>query len=79
MLQNGKPYILSFEGGPTETGDHRNQGYTFAHKTTFASLDDMKYFDDECAAHAKVKSAATGEGLIVPPLMMVYFTPTITL
>lgn len=75
MPQNGKPYILSFECGPTDATDQRNQGYTYACQTTFASSEDMKYYDDECSAHSKVKAAAKEEALIVPPLLVVYFTP----
>jgi hypothetical protein len=36
--------------GPAEE-DPRSQGYTLVSKTEFASMDDMKYYDNECPAH----------------------------
>jgi hypothetical protein len=56
-LKDGKPYILSATVGPTYD-DARNQGYTLAAISVFASVEDMKYYDDECAAHAELKKVA---------------------
>ncbi|KAF7558183.1 hypothetical protein G7Z17_g128 [Cylindrodendrum hubeiense] len=55
--KNGKPYIISASVGPT-FDDVRNQGYTLAVHAVFASVEDMKYYDDECAAHGEVKKVA---------------------
>jgi hypothetical protein len=56
-LKDGKPYILSASAGPTFT-DQRNRGFTVAAVTKFSSEEDMKYYDDECPAHAKLKEFA---------------------
>ncbi|TWU77412.1 hypothetical protein ED733_006425 [Metarhizium rileyi] len=55
--QDGKPYIQSVTAGPTKA-DQRAQGFTFAAISVFGSLDDMAYYDDECAAHAELKAFA---------------------
>ena len=36
---------------------------------TFASLEDMKYYDEDCEAHAQLKAAAKGK-VDPPPLTM---------
>ena len=68
--QDGQPYILRCVAGPA-VDDARSQGYTLAAQTTFTSLDDMKYYDNECEAHAALKAVAKGkvEG---PPLMVCF-------
>lgn len=68
-LKDGKPYILSATVGPTHD-DARNQGYTLAAYTTFGSVEDMKYYDGECAAHAELKKVAR---TLHEGMMMVYF------
>ncbi|KAF3015828.1 hypothetical protein G7054_g6832 [Neopestalotiopsis clavispora] len=57
--KNGKPYILSLTAGIAKK-DQRSQGFTVVSKTEFASMDDMKYYDDECEAHQALKSYAKG-------------------
>lgn len=58
--------------GPAEE-DARSQGYTLVSKTEFASLEDMKYYDEECAAHNEVKKLV---GTIKPDgILTVYFKP----
>ncbi|KAK6193758.1 hypothetical protein LQW54_012145 [Pestalotiopsis sp. IQ-011] len=57
--KNGKPYILSLNAGIAEK-DQRSQGFTVVSKTEFASMADMKYYDDECEAHAALKKYAKG-------------------
>ncbi|KAL1889574.1 hypothetical protein Sste5346_008823 [Sporothrix stenoceras] len=54
-LKNGKPYIRSVKAGPAKD-DPRSQGYTFAAISTFDSLEDMRYYDDGCEAHAELRS-----------------------
>ena len=68
-LKDGKPYILSATVGPTYD-DARNQGYTLAIISTFASVEDMKYYDNDCTAHADLKSVAK---TMHQGVMMVYF------
>lgn len=65
-LKNGKPYILSVSAGEAYE-DARTQGFTIAAISTFASLDDMKYYDNECQAHAALRSVARSlhEGVMV--------------
>jgi len=58
--------------GPAEE-DPRSQGYTLVAKTEFASMADMRYYDNECAAHGALKVVA--KGLAVEGILSVYFTP----
>ncbi|KAJ5779300.1 Dimeric alpha-beta barrel [Penicillium paradoxum] len=53
--KDGKPYIVAAAVGPT-IADPRNKGYNLSVKTTFASMDDMKYYDNECEAHKALKA-----------------------
>jgi hypothetical protein len=50
--------------------DQRNQGYTVAIFSVFASQEDMVYYDNECQAHAALKSVAKA---VHQGVMMVYF------
>lgn len=68
--QDGQPYILRCVAGPA-VDDARSQGYTLAAQTTFSSLDDMKYYDNECEAHAALKAVAK-EKVAGPPLMVCF-------
>ena len=55
--QDSKPYITSAKAKaviPDPAG--RNQGFTVAANTVFASLDDMKYYDADCDAHKAIKA-----------------------
>lgn len=70
--QDGKPYILSMVVGPAEA-DPRSQGYTLVSKTEFASMEDMKYYDEECPAHGVIKSFV--KELTVDGILTVYFKP----
>ncbi|KFH47070.1 hypothetical protein ACRE_021820 [Hapsidospora chrysogenum ATCC 11550] len=69
-MHDGKPYILSMTVGPAED-DPRSQGYTLVSKTEFASMEDMRYYDDGCAAHGAVKAAI--KELTVDGILTVYF------
>ncbi len=53
--------------------DARSQGFTVVSKTEFASLDDMKFYDDECVAHKALKKTAAGLGLAEMPLTVYYY------
>lgn len=69
-LKDDKPYILSATVGPTYD-DMRNQGYTLAALSVFATIDDMKYYDEQCAAHGELKKVAK---TLHQGAMMVYFS-----
>ncbi|KAG6041323.1 hypothetical protein E4U41_004975 [Claviceps citrina] len=73
--KDGKPYILSLAVGLAEE-DPRSQGYTVACKMEFASMDDMKYYDDICQAHQALKATAKAVG--VEGVLTVYFKPQVT-
>lgn len=70
-VQNGAPYILALVAGIAEA-DARTNGYTVICKTEFASMDDMRYYDNECAAHQALKAAS--KQLTVENIQTVYFT-----
>jgi len=53
-LKDGKPYILTCDARKLHE-DPRSNGYTVLGMTTFASLEDMKYYDDSCEAHTALK------------------------
>ncbi|BDD58267.1 hypothetical protein MPDQ_003700 [Monascus purpureus] len=53
--KDGKPYILTVAAGKCFP-DPRNKGFNFSVKTTFASMEDMEYYDKECAAHQALKA-----------------------
>lgn len=53
--QDGKPYIVSAAVGKS-IPDPRNKGFNLSVKTTFASLEDMQYYDQECEAHKALKA-----------------------
>ncbi|RAO65812.1 uncharacterized protein BHQ10_001824 [Talaromyces amestolkiae] len=57
--QDGKPYISNVSFGPA-IPDERSQGYNFGVKTTFATVEDVKFYDTECPAHQTLKAALGG-------------------
>ncbi len=72
-FQDGKPYILSLEAGASME-DPRNQGYTLAVTSKYASKEDMDYYDNECEAHKHLKSYAKP---MVQGVMTVFFEDAI--
>ncbi|PNS20902.1 hypothetical protein CAC42_2833 [Sphaceloma murrayae] len=66
--KDGKPYLLRAVAGQT-VGDPRSQGYTLCLSASFASMDDMKYYDEADEAHQKIKSFFKGK-VEAPPLMV---------
>ncbi|KAL5365701.1 hypothetical protein BJX96DRAFT_169323 [Aspergillus floccosus] len=56
-VKGGKPYILSAAVGASFP-DPRNKGFNVSVKTTFASMEDMQYYDNECEAHKALKAVA---------------------
>ncbi|EAS29429.3 stress responsive A/B barrel domain-containing protein [Coccidioides immitis RS] len=73
-LKDGKPYIRSVRAGSTFE-DQRRQGYTLAVISEFDSVDDMKYYDNDCQAHASLKAVAKD---VHQGVMMVYFESVTT-
>ncbi|KAJ5123672.1 hypothetical protein N7448_009769 [Penicillium atrosanguineum] len=55
--KDGKPYIVAAAVGQS-FDDPRNKGFNISVKTTFASMEDMKYYDTECEAHKALKAVA---------------------
>ncbi|KAK8145448.1 hypothetical protein G3M48_004407 [Beauveria asiatica] len=74
-IWDGRPYLQSVVIGKPEA-DPRAQGFTLVAKTEFASVDDMKYYDEECPAHKKLKGVA--KSLTMEGVVSVFFKPTIT-
>jgi len=72
--KDGKPYILSLAAGPAYE-DARSQGYTLVARSEFKDLEDMKFYDDGCEAHAELKKGAKTLG--VEGVMTVYYTPEV--
>jgi len=72
--QDGKPYILSIEAGPTS--DDSNPNFNFVGKSVFESLEDMKYYENECVAHKTLKAKVARELELEGVPMTVYYTPT---
>ena len=76
--QDGKPYIPYICAGKA-LPDDRSKGYTVALKMEFETLEDMRYYDETCAAHAGLKKTASVFGITEQPTS-VYFEgqPTIS-
>ncbi|POR33284.1 Uncharacterized protein TPAR_06528, partial [Tolypocladium paradoxum] len=72
--KDGKPYILSLVVGRAED-DPRSQGFTVVCKTEFASLDDLKYYDNACQAHQSLRAVA--QTLTIEGIQTVYFKPQV--
>ncbi|GIK03292.1 hypothetical protein Aspvir_007361 [Aspergillus viridinutans] len=68
-VKDGKPYILSAAAGESFP-DPRNKGFNISVKTTFASMEDMKYYDNECEAHKALKAVA---GPVKEDVLTTYF------
>ncbi|KAI0147549.1 stress responsive A/B barrel domain-containing protein [Xylariaceae sp. FL1272] len=77
---DGKPYILSMTTGKV-MDDPRSQEWTIVNKAEFANLADMRYYDEECTAHAELKAKAKTFGISGGPqgVMTVYFEAAGTL
>jgi len=58
------------KAGPTFT-DARNQGFTLAVESTYASKSDMDYYDNECEAHAALKAVVKTK--VTGPAMVLFF------
>jgi hypothetical protein len=58
------------EAGPAYD-DARSQGYTFVAKSEFKTIEDMRYYDTDCAAHNKLREGTKPLG--VEGVMTVYY------
>ncbi|KAI0007052.1 stress responsive A/B barrel domain-containing protein [Xylariaceae sp. FL0662B] len=78
--KDGKPYIISLTAGQV-MDDQRAQGWTVVTGIEFANLDDMRYYDDQCEAHAALKSKAKTFGIVGGPsgVLVAYFKPSIAI
>ncbi|KAA8648767.1 hypothetical protein EYZ11_004915 [Aspergillus tanneri] len=56
-VKDGKPYIIQLAVG-LSVPDPRNKGFNVSVKATFASLEDMQYYDEQCEAHKALKAVA---------------------
>ncbi|KAM0716493.1 hypothetical protein Q7P37_007938 [Cladosporium fusiforme] len=68
--KDGKPYILSVDAHQP-VNDPRSQSYNVLAHTTFSSLDDVKYYDEECEAHKGLKAFAK-EKVAGPPMVVMW-------
>ncbi|TKA74169.1 hypothetical protein B0A55_06585 [Friedmanniomyces simplex] len=66
--KDGRPYILETSSRKA-IEDPRNPGYNLIGITKFASMEDVKYYDEACEAHMRLKAFAKDkvEG---PPLVL---------
>ena len=53
--------------------DPRTQGYHIISRTTFALMEDMRFYDDECPAHKALKQGAAALGLKEKPLTVYFY------
>ncbi len=65
--QDGKPYILYMAAG-VALDPARARGYTVLSRTEFASMEDMRWYDEECPAHAALKETVRAFTMQQPPL-----------
>ena len=70
--KDGKRYILYMSAG-IAVDPARSRGFTVVARSEFANMDDMRWYDEECPAHAALKETARGFNLPEPPLV-VYHT-----
>ncbi|KAM0701971.1 hypothetical protein Q7P35_010881 [Cladosporium inversicolor] len=70
--KDGKSYILSVNAYQP-VNDPRTQGYNVVANTSFSSLDDVKYYDEKCEAHAAFKAFAK-EKVAGPPMVVMWKT-----
>jgi hypothetical protein len=58
--QDSKPYILTCIASRIyNTSEARSEGYTVAVQSTFASKEDVEFYDKECPAHKELKKVTT--------------------
>jgi len=62
--------LYPFSTQASIVNDPRSKGYTVVAETQFANVDDMKYYDTECAAHMTLKKGTRALGVTEPPLVV---------
>jgi len=67
--KDGKNYITSCHANKG-ISDPRSQGFNLIAHTSFESLEDMKYYDEEDPVHKELRSF--GNGKVNPPPIVVY-------
>ncbi|KAK6343809.1 hypothetical protein TWF696_007470 [Orbilia brochopaga] len=67
--KDGKPYILSLSAGKTKD-DPRSKGFNLCAISVFANMDDMNYYDTECAAHKALKAVASDKLVDIMTVIM---------
>ncbi|KAF3765016.1 hypothetical protein M406DRAFT_331330 [Cryphonectria parasitica EP155] len=72
--RHGKPYIAYLCAGRSNREDPRNKGYTLVAHTKFRTMEDMRFYDNECEAHQELKALVKGLGVEAP--LTVYFDGT---
>lgn len=60
--------------GTSDPADSRHKGYTVVLQTKFRTLEDMKYFDEQCAAHQELKNVV--KAVKPEPPLVVFFEGT---
>ncbi|KAH8907440.1 hypothetical protein BR93DRAFT_926487 [Coniochaeta sp. PMI_546] len=66
--KDGKPYILYMAAG-IAVDPARSKGYTVVSRSEFASMEDMRWYDESCPAHAALKETARAFNMPEPPLV----------
>ncbi|ESZ96607.1 hypothetical protein SBOR_2974 [Sclerotinia borealis F-4128] len=74
-VKNSHPYILSLQAGETQPNDPRTQGYSIVAKTEFRNMEDMKYYEESCEAHQKLKDEAKTLG--IEGMCCVFYEPSV--
>lgn len=69
MHQDGKPYIPYVCTGVSDQTDPRHKGFTVVLQTKFRTLEDMKYFDEQCMAHQELKDTVRAMKPEEPPVV----------
>ncbi|KAB5559886.1 hypothetical protein GE09DRAFT_1220555 [Coniochaeta sp. 2T2.1] len=67
--KDGKPYILYMAAG-IAVDPARSRGYTVVARSEFASMEDMRWYDEECPAHKALKETARAFDMPEPPLVI---------
>ncbi|KAK5108229.1 hypothetical protein LTR62_008685 [Meristemomyces frigidus] len=68
--KDSKPYILSCTARePLADSAERAKGYNVAAMARFADMSDVKYYDEQCEAHGKLKAFAKDK-VDGPPLVV---------
>lgn len=74
FLSRGNPADVHVERHRSHVGiakpDRRARGYTVVANHSFATAEDVDYYDHECRAHDALKETAAGLGIEEPPVVV---------